>query len=236
MKASKEQLLGYISAHPGATGKTLKEHFATDCSSRMAILRKQGRVTRSIAGKTLTGVTYYGYTIANGAPVREREDTLGTVRGGIESLIDTLAQSITEQIITKVKAHLGVEFSRLAPEQYMLPAPPVTTPIAPIVKPQLDNPNRPKVLVVGVRPEHMGQLKEEFRSIYKISFWTENQGDSCDQLKASAKYADAVFVWLDHVGHKITILLEPTGARVIKVRGGINAMHQALLAFDTLTV
>lgn len=178
-----QQILDTIAAHPqGITNAAIAKATNIDASHVATVTGQKfraGKLTREEAGATPSGVISYRYFPVASAPkkaaplakVSKRQDSF-------ETLLDTLARSMADQVMARMRTHL---VERLEQHQSYVPALPAPPKAPEVTKEKV---RLPRVGVTGLLPQQAGVIQTEFCETFDISFWNDRQGDSSEKLRS----------------------------------------------------
>jgi hypothetical protein len=251
IQLSTKALLDYVKKHPDCTSKQIAADFNLKIertSGALLGLYKQGRVTREVSHKSVSGATVYKYRFKTAAspmernvsakepikqtthkqarvPVKEHIEVHATAQPSVslESMLDGIAAQLAASLIVRVKAALSTELQHFAPA---LPSPEE-------VKSRLIS--APKAVsskvcvgVTGLLPQQAGVIQPEFHDCFDLSFWNDKNGDSTEQLKAMARRCVKVLIHTNHSSHSTQEIVKSAGGSYLLVPGGLTAMKDAL--------
>lgn len=251
---TRNDVLKYLKAHPGATNRDLADHFnirPNIMATRTKQLLNRGFVTRTEIGKTLTKSPVFGYVAVaqaegKSAPERRKLQAHQTVvtpssnvgerldvpelSEMIQSLADTLAKQIASQVVVSLHTQLRSELAAVIPPALPAPRFDIQAIVGNAVEVQapVTTVRKPKIGIVGVHVGSRQTIEEEFSSIFDIRFWTVEDGDS--RLKSMAVSCELIYV-MDYVGHKHTQLLTAKGAKWKKIHGGVSVLTNEMTSY-----
>lgn len=226
------KIIDYIKSNPGVTAEQVQSGLglAWKVSSELASLYKKGYLTREESRRTITNLPVYAYTATAkmakvGNPSTEKKSlSLGKKDDPITSLIDTLAQALANQFVSRVSAHLQVELTRILPDRTRVPNLPQLS-----VTAEKTEQRKPRVLVVGLLPNQAGEISDLFHKALDLDFYSGGNYEQHDrQYKSKADWADVIFLNISLVGHKHSSMLDSMGKDYIHVRGGMSAAKTAI--------
>lgn len=149
------------------------------------------------------------------------------VHSSVTDAIDALVAATVSEFKMKLQAQLAQAVRTALP-------PPTATPVlegqyieAPPEKAEAGV-RRPKVLITGLLPSQAGQIAIEFRRVLDIDFV---DGDRPAIAASKASGVDAVFNHTSHGSHATEDAIKATGAKLIRVSGGMTSMRRVLREF-----
>lgn len=85
----------------------------------------------------------------------------------------------------------------------------------------------PKILIAGLIPIQMEEIKKEFGDVFNLRFW--QQDSSYKQLRNSSKGVDKIIVNNSFVSHQVTNIANASGVDVIQFSGGVSGLKEMMM-------
>lgn len=167
--------------------------------------------------------------VAHAAPKPKAGQPDADVSMSIQQSLSALASSLAETIVRQVQSRLAVELSTLIPEP-VAPLPTMQQMVERLKAPPVKD-KKPKVIVTGLLPQQEGVIAQEFNDVFDLSFWNDRTGGTPHMLKDRAKHCDVVFHHTAHSSHATEEVIKQSGAKFVRVGGGITSMKDAMLKY-----
>jgi hypothetical protein len=241
---TRQELLAYIAAYPGATNNHIAARFSTT-SAYAATRTKQMfdtcYIRREVVGHTATGAEIYGNYVVDaakvGMPKKERKAAQkasapppvgkrlenGGIGEMIQNLSDAIAKQIAASVVVSLQGSLTRELASVIP-QHVPPVKHLTLNIANL--PPEPAVIKPRLGIVGLLPAQVDVIEKEFGDVFHISYWKDG---GTVALKAIGRACELVLVtkWCNH---SATETLKNVGAKWRRVDGGLTELKTTLTA------
>lgn len=184
--------------------------------------------THKIISRIAPVIDSGGEVVAKPAPEHTEYAIAPPREGKLDTLVEELARSIAQHVLSRVEAQLAVQLGQILPR--------TTQPLTPISVEALtarlmpvehQGSHRPTVLIAGLLPNQAGIIQQEFGEVFDLRFYMVEENLS--RLRAMLPGADHVFTFTSKISHKVEEVMNSRGKTINRCSGGMTMLKEQLL-------
>lgn len=238
-----QQIEAFVAANPGATSGQVASSVGLEhknAGAALTYLTKKGRLSRELAGRTITNVPFYAYYPPTPTPsgnvarasetvVKRRKASASSrtrtnpttldLNALVEDLATSLADTLAQQVAAKLKDRLMAQLATTLPA-LAAPPPQIHAPI--INEPKV---SKKRVLIAGLLPQQAGMIQSEFGEVFDLAFWKD---ESLHALKSRAESAEVTITFTSKIGHAAENAIKATHTEYHRCVGGMTSLRDML--------